>query len=78
MAQGGDRANNRILVLLLGSTQTLSWASSVYLPAVLAPAMAADLAVDPPAVFAAFSAALVVTAVAVLAARETAKAPLQR
>ena len=62
MAQGGNRANNRTLVLLLGSTQTLSWASSVYLPAVLAPAMAADLAVAPPAVFAAFSAALVVTA----------------
>ncbi|MEG3001733.1 MAG: MFS transporter [Comamonas sp.] len=62
MAQGGDKANNRNLVLLLGTTQTLSWASSFYLPAVLAPAMAADLGVAPPTVFAAFSVALVVTA----------------
>jgi predicted MFS family arabinose efflux permease len=49
-------------VWLLGSTQTLSWASSYFLPAVLAPAMAADLGVAQPMVFAAFSAALVVTA----------------
>ena len=62
MAQGGDKASNRNLVLLLGTTQTLSWASSFYLPAVLAPAMAADLGVAPPTVFAAFSVALVVTA----------------
>ncbi|MEG2047080.1 MAG: MFS transporter [Comamonas sp.] len=62
MAQGGDKANNRNLVLLLGTTQTLSWASSFYLPAVLAPAMAADLGVASPTVFAAFSVALVVTA----------------
>ena len=50
------------VVAALGTAQTLSWASSYYLPAVLATPMARDLGVDPPFVFAAFSLALAVTA----------------
>ena len=49
-------------VCALGSAQTLSWASSYYLPAVLAAPMARDLGVSTPTVFAAFSLALIVSA----------------
>lgn len=49
-------------VAALGSTQTLAWASTYYLPAMLAAPMARDLGVSVPTVFAAFSAALVVSA----------------
>ena len=49
-------------MVLLGSTQTLAWASSYYLPAVLAAPMARDLGVTTPTVFAAFSASLLVSA----------------
>jgi MFS family permease len=49
-------------VAVLGTAQTLAWASSYYLPAVLAAPMARDLGVSMPTVFAAFSAALVVAA----------------
>src|SRR5918993_2088796 len=49
-------------VVALGSAQTLAWASSYYLPAVLASPMARDLGVSMPTVFAAFSAALLVSA----------------
>ena len=49
-------------VLALGAAQTLAWASSYYLPAMLAAPMAADLGVTVPTVFAAFSAALLVSA----------------
>lgn len=57
MASAGPR-----VVATLGSAQTLAWASSYYLPAMLARPMAADLGVAEPTVFAAFSAALVVSA----------------
>ncbi len=50
-------------VLGLGVAQTLAWASSYYLPAILAPSMARDLGVSTPTVFAGFSAALVVSAI---------------
>ena len=50
-------------VVALGLAQTLAWGSSYYLPAVLASAIARDLAVSAPTVFAAFSAALVISAV---------------
>ncbi len=50
------------LVTTLGLAQTLAWASSYYLPAVLAPAMARDLGLAVPMVFLAFSLALVVSA----------------
>jgi predicted MFS family arabinose efflux permease len=49
-------------VLALGTAQTLAWASSYYVPAVLAAPMARDLGVATPTVFAAFSAALLVSA----------------
>jgi hypothetical protein len=49
-------------VLVLGSTQTLAWASSYYLPAVLADPIARDLGVSSNWVFAAFSAALLISA----------------
>src|SRR5579864_9224373 len=51
------------LILALGTTQTLAWASSYYLPAILADPIAHDLGVSPNWVFAAFSAAAVITAV---------------
>ena len=45
-----------------GTAQTLAWASSYYIPAVLAAPMARDLGVSTPTVFAAFSVALLVSA----------------
>jgi predicted MFS family arabinose efflux permease len=50
------------VVATLGSAQTLAWASTYYLPAMLARPMAAELGVAEPTVFAAFSLALVVSA----------------
>jgi predicted MFS family arabinose efflux permease len=50
------------LILALGTTQTLAWASSMYLPAILADPMARDLGVSANWVFAAFSASLVLSA----------------
>ena len=49
-------------VAALGTAQTLAWASTYYLPAILATPMARDLGVPAPTVFAAFSVALVVSA----------------
>jgi predicted MFS family arabinose efflux permease len=49
-------------VALLGTAQTLSWASSYYLPAMLAAPMARELGLATPTVFAAFSMALVLSA----------------
>jgi len=49
-------------VAALGLAQTLAWASSYYLPAMLAAPMAQELGVSTPTVFAAFSLALVVSA----------------
>ena len=49
-------------VVALGTAQTLAWASSYYVPAVLAAPMAHDLGVSTPTVFAAFSVALLVSA----------------
>lgn len=51
------------VVLALGTAQTLAFASSYYLPAILAEPMAASLGVSATSVFAAFSVALVVTAI---------------
>lgn len=51
-------------VLSLGVAQTLAWASTYYLPAILAAPMARDLGVSTPFVFGAFSLALVVAAFA--------------
>src|SRR5271165_5108444 len=51
------------LILALGTAQTLAWASSYYLPAILADPIAHDLGVSPNWVFAAFSASAVISAV---------------
>jgi len=51
------------VVAALGAAQTLAWASSYYLPAILADPMAADLGVSRAVVFGAFSASLLIAAV---------------
>lgn len=58
-----SQSPNGSLVARLGAAQTLAWASSYYLVAMLAVPMARDTGVSVPTVFAAFSAALVVSAV---------------
>lgn len=54
--------NTRGVVLLLGSTQTLAWASSYYLPALLAAPAAREFGLDLATAFLAFSFALVLSA----------------
>lgn len=51
------------VIASLGTAQTLAWASSYYLIAILAPAMARDTGSTPTGVFAAFSASLLISAV---------------
>ena len=56
-------SNRRIsTVLTLGTAQTLAWASSYYLPAILAAPISRDLGVSTATVFAAFSVGLVISA----------------
>ncbi|KPF47956.1 hypothetical protein IP80_12105 [beta proteobacterium AAP65] len=50
------------VVLALGTAQTLAWASSFYLPAMLAAPMAAELGLAPATVYALLSMALVISA----------------
>lgn len=50
------------IILTLGTTQTLAWASSYYLPAILADPMARDLGISSNWIFGAFSASLVISA----------------
>src|SRR5258705_5093095 len=50
------------IILALGTTQTLAWASSYYLPAILADPIARDLGVSSNWIFAAFSASLLISA----------------
>jgi MFS family permease len=50
------------IVFALGTTQTLAWASSYYLPAILADPIGHDLGMSANWIFAAFSAALVISA----------------
>jgi predicted MFS family arabinose efflux permease len=50
------------LIVALGTTQTLAWASSYYLPAILADPIARDLGVSSNWIFAAFSGSLVISA----------------
>ena len=59
MAAGAHRA---WVVAGLGTAQTLGWASSYYLPALLAAPMAREFGVGTPTVFAGFSMALAVSA----------------
>lgn len=56
--------STRTVVIPLGLAQTLAWASSYYLPALLAAPMARELGLPTSWVFAAFSLALVVSAFA--------------
>jgi predicted MFS family arabinose efflux permease len=51
------------IIIGLGTTQTLAWASSYYLPAILADPIARDLGVSSNWIFAAFSASQVISAV---------------
>ena len=51
-----------VVVLALGTAQTLAWASSYYLPAILADPIARELDISGTGVFAAFSAALLLSA----------------
>src|SRR5262245_61098801 len=50
------------VIIVLGTTQTLAWGSTYYLPAILADEIARDLAVSSTMVFAAFSVALLLAA----------------
>ena len=59
---GGDPAPRWRAVTALGTAQTLSWASTYYLPGVLATPMARELGVAVPTVHLAFSLALIVSA----------------
>ncbi len=52
------------VVFALGTTQTLAWASSTYLPAILAAPIARDLGISRATVFGAFSISLLVMAAA--------------
>src|SRR5689334_25120176 len=68
-APGTDRNHEEMnppqlpIILALGTTQTLAWASSYYLPAILADPIGRDLGISPNWIFAAFSASLVLSAV---------------
>jgi MFS family permease len=64
-ALSGVRLGSRLAVVTaLGTAQTLAWASSYYLPAVLADPIAADIGVGRSWIFAAFSMALLIAAFA--------------
>jgi predicted MFS family arabinose efflux permease len=54
--------NVRSIVAALGTTQTIGYAGSYYLPAILAPSMAEGLGVPPVHVFACFTASLLIGA----------------
>jgi MFS family permease len=60
---GLNPARRGLVVTALGTAQTIGWASSYYLPAVLAAPMAAGMGLAPVRIFAAFSMAMVVAAV---------------
>ena len=58
-ARAEKRPGSLAVVLTLGTTQTIAWASSYYLPAVLAKPIATDLGLSPTYVFGALTAALI-------------------
>jgi MFS family permease len=68
VGESGPKAARRgvvsrpVVVVALGVTQTLAWASSYYLIAIVADPVARDLGLSTAAVFAAFSAALLMSA----------------
>jgi MFS family permease len=55
-------ASRARVVAALGTEQTLSWASSYYLPAILAVPMASELGIPSAFVFGAFSASMILSA----------------
>ena len=57
---GSLRSGSLPVILALGTTQTIAWASSYYLPAILAAPIARDLGVTPTVIFGALSGALVI------------------
>ncbi len=59
-----QRPSRRVVVTALGTSQTLAWASSYYLPATLADPIGASIGVPRSWVFAAFSASLLIAAFA--------------
>ncbi len=63
VATGMSDRRRLAVVLSLGTTQTIAWASSYYLPAILGEPMARTLALSKTEVYAAFSVALLVGAV---------------
>src|SRR5208282_6704085 len=56
------RGNRTVITVAVGTAQTLAWASSYYLPAILAAPIARDLGLENSWVFGAFSCALLVSA----------------
>ena len=58
------RTDSRFVALLLGIGQTLAWATSYYLPALLAPVVVEDLQADRTLVYGAFSLALLISGLA--------------
>jgi MFS family permease len=62
MLMASDSNRRLPIVIALGTTQTLAWASSYYLPAILADPIGHDLGMSANWIFAAFSAALVISA----------------
>ncbi|MBV8493688.1 MAG: MFS transporter [Alphaproteobacteria bacterium] len=62
MTVASPRGSRTLVVAALGASQTLAWASSYYLPAVLGAPIAADLGLPTSAFFAVFSAALLLQA----------------
>jgi MFS family permease len=56
-------ARRAVVVAALGTAQTVAWASTYYLPAILADPMAVDLQLPRTAIFGVFSAAMLLTAV---------------
>ena len=56
------QTSKSVVIVVLGATQTLAWASSYYLPAILADRIASDLGLASTWFFAAFSMALVISA----------------
>jgi MFS family permease len=63
-ANSAPAGSRLAVVAALGTAQTLAWASSYYLPAVLADPIAADIGVPRSWIFAAFSMALLIAAFA--------------
>jgi predicted MFS family arabinose efflux permease len=61
MTTNPTRERQLPIIIALGTTQTLAWASSYYLPAILADPISRDLGISNTWFFAAFSASLVVS-----------------